>query len=133
MIVVDTSVLIDFFRGRRSASVARFRKIEQDGVPFAIPACCCQELLQGAKDGKEWQLLLDHLETQTILGPRDPWDTHLAAARIFFECRRKGVTIRSSWDCYIAQLVIENEGVLLHDDDDFDRIASVVAIRTMRH
>lgn len=132
MIVVDTSVLVDFLKGRNTASARRLERLEFEGTPFALPAICCQELLQGAKDDREWSLILENLGTQKLLFPQDPWFTHVAAARIFFDCRRKGVTVRSSVDCYIAQLVLENDGILLHDDDDFDRIRKIRPLRTLR-
>jgi predicted nucleic acid-binding protein len=56
----------------------------------------------------------------------------VAAARIFFDCRRRGLTVRSAVDCLIAQLVLEVDGVLLHDDDDFERIRTVRPLRTLR-
>jgi predicted nucleic acid-binding protein len=131
MIVVDSSVLIDFFRGKRSAATKRFRALEGEGVPFALPAICAQEVLQGAKDEKEWRLLAEYLGTQRLLFPRDPWDLHLQAARMYFDCRRKGLTVRSSIDCIIAQLVLEEDGVLLHDDEDFDRIQKVRPLKML--
>lgn len=132
MIVVDTSVLVSFFRGHESPGVSALRQLELDGVPFAIPAVCCQELLQGAGSAREWRLLLEYLETQGRLFPVDPWHTHVEAARIFFEGRRKGVTVRSSIDCFIAQLVLEVDGTLLHADEDFERIKAVRPLRTWR-
>jgi len=130
VIVVDTSVLVSFFRGHESPGVSAFRRLELDGVPFAIPAVCCQELLQGARDAREWQLLLGHLETQGLLFPADPWHTHVEAARIFFDCRRKGITVRSSIGCFIAQLVLEVDGTLLHADEDYEGMKSVRPLRT---
>ena len=132
MIVTDTSVLVDFFRGRNTAGAQRLEQIERDGVPFAIPAVCCQELLQGARDQKEWGLLLQHLQSQRILVPKDSWVCHRAAARIFFDCRQKGFTIRSTVDCFIAQMVLEQDGTLLHNDEDFERIAKVRRLHTLR-
>ncbi len=131
MIVVDTSVLIGFFRGDGSSSSGRLRALEEDGTPFSIPAICCQELLQGAKDKREWRLLDSYLQTQAILSATDPWATHVEAARIFFDCRRKGITIRGTIDCLIAQLALENDGVLLHADADFERIKAVRPLRTL--
>lgn len=133
MIVVDTSALISFLRGSRTTAAERLRLIEEQGTPFSIPAICCQEVLQGAKDSREWTLLLRYLETQRVLVPRDPWSSHVQAARIFFECRKVGVTVRSSWDCLIAQIVLEEEGILLHDDEDFERIKKVRPLQTIRH
>ncbi len=132
MIVVDTSVLIDFFRGSRTPGAERLRRIEVEERPFAIPSICCQELLQGARDEREWQLLHDYLHTQRLLSASDPWATHSRAARIFFDCRRHGITIRSTVDCWIAQLVLDAEGVLLHNDEDFERIAGIRQLTTLR-
>ena len=131
MIVVDTSVLVDLFRGRHTAGADRLRALEHDGTPFSIPAICCQEVLQGARDRGEWKRVHDVLRTQTMLFPREGWDTHVRAARIYYDCRRRGVTPRSTIDCLVAALVIECEGVLLHADADFERIAKVCALRTL--
>jgi predicted nucleic acid-binding protein len=131
VIVVDTSTLISFLRGLATSSARHLRRLEQEGTPFAIPGLCCQELLQGARDEREWRLLLGHLETQELLFPLDPLAAHVEAARIFFECRRRGVTIRSSTDCLIACLALERDAVLLHEDEDFERIKVVRPLRTM--
>ncbi len=132
MIVVDTSVLIDFFRGLETPATARLEEINAESQPFAIPGACCQELLQGAKDENEWSLLTEYLGTQRILHPKDPWETHVGAARIYFDLRRRGVTVRSTMDCWIAQSVLEIDGTLLHDDDDFDHIAQIRELRVTR-
>ena len=132
MIVVDTSVLVDFFRGADTSAARALDRIERDDVPFGIPVICCQELLQGARDEPEWRLLVKYLGTQRLVVPRDSWSTHEAAARIYFDCRRSGITIRSTLGCLIAQLVLENDGVLLHDDGDFERITEVRPLRTLR-
>jgi len=131
VIVVDTSVLIDMFRGKDTAAVEHLVRLERESTPFHIPALCCQELLQGAKNEREWKLLLEYLSSQQVLLPADPWHTHVEAARIFFDCRRKGLTVRSAVDCFIAQLALENEAILLHDDEDFTRICRVRPLGTL--
>ena len=131
MIIVDTSVLIPFLRGDVTKPALRLQEIEDQLVPFAIPAICCQELLQGSKDKREWRLLTQYLVTQEHLAPSDPWKTYFEAARIYFDCRRKGVTIGSTIDCLIAQLVLDAEGWLLHDDADFERIKAVRPLQTL--
>lgn len=131
MIVVDSSVLIDLFKGVENAPVDRLRALEDERIPFAIPTVCAQEVLQGARNEREWKLLAEYLTTQWLLSPTDAWESHLDAARIYFDCRRRGLTIRSSTDCLIAQLVLEREGILLHNDTDFERIAKVRPLRTL--
>lgn len=131
MIIVDTSVLINLLRGRTTVAAERLTRIELEDTPFHIPAICCQEILQGAEDESEWEFLYRNISTQRILVPEDPFQTHIGAARIFFECRRKGMTIRSVADCIVAQLALENDADLLHDDEDFARIASIRPLRIL--
>lgn len=131
MILLDSSVLVDYFRGLDTPATARLERLEVEGTPFAIPGICCQELLQGAKDEGEWAELAEYLESQHIAHPRSPWQTHVEAARIYFDLRRQGITVRSTIDCWIAQLALEADAPLLHDDEDYERIQRVRPLRTL--
>lgn len=131
MIAVDTSVLVDLFREVETPATLMLERFERDGIPLAVPIVCCQELLQGARDKREWRRLERNLSTQRLLAPTDPWSTHFEAARIFFDARRKGITLRGTVDCLIAQLVLEHDCSLLHDDRDFDLIAGIRPLRTV--
>ena len=85
------------------------------------------ELLQGARDEKEWTVLSDYLEHQDYLEAEiDTWQN---AARIYFELRRHGHTIRSPIDCCIAELALENDALLVHRDRDFVAIAGIRPVR----
>lgn len=131
MIIVDTSVLIDFFRGKDTPAAQIMSALDLREIPFAIPTLCCQELLQGAKTEREWSKLSEYLGAQQQVDLRYGWRSHWEAARIFFDCRRQGKTIRSSIDCIVAQIALEHDSELLHDDRDFDRIATVRALKTV--
>jgi hypothetical protein len=52
-----------------------------------------------------------------------------SAARIYFGCRKKGITINSTVDCLIARTAIENDLALLHNDADFDRMRRVAPLK----
>ena len=132
MIIVDTSVLIAFFQGHMTAQARRLQRLEVEQTPFAIPMVCCQEVLQGAKNDREWELLHSYLETQVLLTPQNHWSIHVEAARIFYDLRRQGLTIRSTIDCYIAALVLEADGILLHDDRDFEKVKKVRSLLTIQ-
>jgi predicted nucleic acid-binding protein len=134
LVLVDSSVLVDFLRGRDTPAVRRLVGIEAEGeaAAWALPFVCLQEVLQGARDEREWKLLHGTLGSQELVGPADPLAAHVEAARIFFDCRRKGLTVRSSTDCLIAAIALERGDVLLHDDADFDAIARVRPLRTLR-
>jgi predicted nucleic acid-binding protein len=134
LVLVDSSVLIDFLGGRDTPAVRRLSEIEASGeaAGWALPLLCLQEVLQGAKNEREWTLLRIALESQEIVAPLDLPAVHIEAARIFFDCRRKGLTVRSSMDCFIAALALERQLPLLHDDTDFDVIARVRPLRSIR-
>ena len=126
MYLVDTSVWISLFRGRETPAVRFFRGVVESGIGFGITGVIYQELLQGAKGEADFRKLREYLQTQTFYQPLDALETHAEAARLYFDCRRKGVTIRSTMDCLIARIALEHDLVLLHDDADFTRMAGVV-------
>jgi len=126
MYLVDTSVWIGLFRQKETAATHRLRSILEQGISFGISSVIYQELLQGAKDESDYQQLRAYLQSQRFYHPEDAINSYANAARINFDCRRKGVTIRSTIDCLIATVAIEHKLVLLHDDMDFFHMAQVI-------
>jgi predicted nucleic acid-binding protein len=129
MILVDTSVLIDFFKGKKNAATQIFRRALEQSLPFGITSFIYQEVLQGAKTEKEYVRLRKYLSTQRFYHPKSPLNSFEAAARLYFECRNKGITIRSTVDCLVAQITIENNLALLHNDKDFEAMSAVVPLK----
>ncbi len=126
MILVDTSVWIAVLRDKTGRVVAAFERFV--GTDLVVLSRFNQlELLQGAKDAKEWQLLEDYLATQIYLEAAA--DTWREAARIYFDLRRRGIGISSPVDCCIAQIAMESGALLLHRDRDFERVAKVRKLR----
>ena len=122
MILVDTSVWVSILRDKTGEVVQRFRK--RIGTDIYVLSRFTQlELLQGVKDEREWERLDDYLATQYYLEATD--HTWREAARIYFELRRRGITLSSPIDCCIAQIAIESDALLLHRDQDFDTIAGI--------
>jgi predicted nucleic acid-binding protein len=68
-------------------------------------------------------LLEEYLATQYYLEASD--NTWREAARVYFELRRRGVTLNSPVDCCIAQIALEHGALLLHRDKDFEKISRV--------
>jgi predicted nucleic acid-binding protein len=122
LILVDTSVWIDVLRDRQGDLVAAFR--DRIGLEICLLCRFTQlELLQGAKNENEWENLDEYLSSQYYLEVSEI--TWREAARIYFELRRKGITINSPVDCCIAQIAIESGALLMHRDEDFERIAQI--------
>ena len=129
MILVDTSVWIEIFKDKTGNIVKAFQKTI--GTDYYVMSRFNQlELLQGAKDQKEWELLEDYLSTQYFLeATQDTWPK---AARIYYELRRKGFTINSPVDCCIAQVALEYGAILLHRDKDFENISRLRPLQEKR-
>lgn len=129
MILVDTSILIPFFRGSNREGIQKLRMILHQGLPFGINSFIFQEVLQGAASEKEYMLLKQYLETQRFYHLKHPVESFAKAARIYMDGRKKGVTIRSTIDCVIAETALEHDLFLLHDDKDFDEITRIVPLK----
>ena len=114
MILVDSSVLIDFFKGTDNSSTKKLVDIIERHIPFGITSLIYQEVLQGAKTVTEFKLLQEYLSTQTFYHPAEIIESYEQSAKIFFKLRIKGVTVRSSIDCLIAQIAKEHNLFLLH-------------------
>ncbi len=129
MILVDSSVLIEFLKGLPTAAGSKFEAVLRQGLPFGINSFIFQEVLQGAASAKEFALLNEYLSTQRFYHLKDSVTSYVEAARIYMKCRKKGITIRSTIDCLIAQTVIEHDLFLLHNDNDFTVMAKVIPLK----
>lgn len=126
MYLVDTSVWIDYIRGRDEAHVHFLRDLLSNPLAVSITPLIYMEILQGARGNTAFERLQNHFNGQRFVDFDQTANSHAAAARIHLDCRLRGVTVRSSIDCLIAQSAIESDLTLLHHDQDFQRIANVV-------
>lgn len=131
MILVDTSALIPYLTGRETAASALLERLVSEEVEIALTPEIVQEVLQGARDDKEWRTLKRYLVGQRVLATADPLRSHVEAARIYYDCRRRGLTVRSTLDCIVAQTALEKDVPLLHDDRDYDAIQRVRPLKTL--
>jgi predicted nucleic acid-binding protein len=131
VVLVDTSVLIDYLGGKDTKAVAAFQRVLDDGIPYGINSFIYQELLQGVKTDKDFAELKGYLDTLTLYSLADIRESFAAAAKIYFQCRRKGVTLSSTIDCLIVQTALEHNLHLLHSDGDFDNARAVVPFKVL--
>jgi len=131
MVLVDTSVWVDYLRGDASPQVRALNEFLAGEDLVATAPIILQEILQGADSVERFETWRKYFSGLFCYVPRDPVESHIAAARIYQECRKAGKTPRSSNDCLIAQIAIENGLMLLHDDRDFNAIADVVGQLTL--
>ena len=121
MILVDTSVWIDFFAGRDLQHVSALEQSIIENEDLALCGIIMTEILQGIADDAA------HRRVQRYLGPLImlpmPETVFVRAAAIYRALRKKGITIRKSNDCIIAATALEHRCQLLHNDRDFTPIA----------
>lgn len=131
MILIDTSVLVPFLRGNDTDAVRCLTLALEEDVPVFLAPVIVQEVLQGARDEREWRRLDRYLARQALVHPKDSLATHRRAARVYFDCRRRGLTVRSTIDCLIAQLALEHDMTLLQDDRDYETIRAVRPLKLL--
>ena len=122
MILVETSVLIQFLRGEKNNKVDVFEILIKKGQPFGISTYTYAEILQGARDEDEYKLLDEYLGSQTIYDLHPGKETFKEAASIVYKMRKSGHTVRGLIDVLIALTAIQNNLILLHNDRDFEFI-----------
>jgi len=125
MILADTSVLIGYFKKLDGLPYEKMDYIIDNDIPYGICCYIYQELLQGAKNEKEYQLLKEYLSTLPFYDLRFGKQSFENAAMMYMNCRRKGISVRSTLDLLIAEIVIENNLYLLHDDMDYTNLSKV--------
>jgi predicted nucleic acid-binding protein len=88
--------------------------------------------LQGLRDDPASEALREGLLALPVLSDPLPIALSLSAAEIYRLGRAKGYTIRSSTDCLIAAIAIENRVPVWHKNRDFEAIARYTSLRTRR-
>lgn len=129
MIVVDSSVWIDYFNGVASPQTDRLDTVLSHDLVL-VGDLIMVEVLQGFRSDVQMRRarsLLDLLEFRPMVGR----DAALAAADNFRTLRRRGATVRKTIDVLIATFCIRHELPLLHDDRDFDAMAKHLGLKTV--
>lgn len=128
MILVDSSVWIDFFRGTGTPETERLDALLGSEL-LVVGDLILAEVLQGfssERDFNQARKLLTALDVVTLGGP----DIAIQAARNFRTLRARGVTIRKTIDTLIATRCIESEYSLLFSDRDFEPFVEHLGLRS---
>jgi len=129
MILVDTSVWIDFLRGRDTMHRRMLHDLIENDEDLCITGIILTEILQGIKNDKTCDELKEYLLEFPIYNPTGI-DTYIDAAHLYRKCAKKGKTVRKTIDCIIAAIAIENDLIVFHNDADFDHIAASAGLKT---
>jgi len=126
MILIDTSILIGYFKGIKGEPYDRLDNLIDQNIPIGICNQVYQEVLQGVKNEKEFIILNEYLNTMIFYDLLYGKKSYENAAWLYFKCRKNGITPRCTIDIIIAQIAIDNNLLLFHNDKDFIHISQVV-------
>ncbi len=133
MLVVDSSVWIDYFNGTPNPARATLRMLLDEGeLRIVVPDLVMFEVLRGfrhERDFRQARLLFESLAIEEAGGA----DLALAAAQHFRTLRAAGITPRSGIDVLVAAFCIENDYALLHRDRDFHAFEALRGLRGWIH
>lgn len=118
MILVDSSVWIDYFNGVKNRQT-EFLYHEIGNTNFAVGDLIYGEVMQGFRSDKDYKIAYNFFEELPMLFLLGK-ESALASAQNYRFLRKKGITIRKTIDCYIATYCIIKNIPLLHSDRDFD-------------
>jgi predicted nucleic acid-binding protein len=130
MIVVDTSVWVDYFNGRPTAKadLLDYLLLRE---PLVIGDLILAEVLQGFRSDLDFRRALVFfraLEFQAMVGREVAVDS----ARNYRRLRARGVSVRKTIDVMIGTFCIKNGHQLLHADRDFDPMERYLGLRVVR-
>lgn len=125
MILVDTSVWIDFFSSSPGVGGRELRRMIEEVEPFALAGIIVTEILQGLR--RDVHRIEHFLSLWDLLEPRG-FSTYREASAIARLARSKGITL-TTIDSVIAAIALENHAMLFSLDKDFSSIARVTALR----
>lgn len=123
--LVDTTIWVEFFRGRDSRLQQMLLSDEVAICPVII-----QEILQGIVEDEKYEELKDHIDGIELI-KADPLVAAIGAADIYWQLRKKGYIIRKANDCLIAWFAIHSGYPLLHKDRDFETISKHTVLKTL--
>src|SRR5258708_6876935 len=130
IIIVDTSVWVDYFAGISNKETEWLdRAIGRELVSVTDLILC--EILQGIRTDRQheqtrlWLLSFD-------VFPSGGVEMAIAAATNHRRLRSRGFTVRKTIDCLIATFCIRNKYSLLHRDRDFEPFESELGLRVVR-
>jgi len=128
LILIDTSAFIEFLNRTGSPFDRAIESLISNDEETAVADIVVTEVLQGIKDDREYAEVKKSLFSFPVYSLKNI-DSYIAAADLYRKCRKKGLTIRNTVDLLIAQIALENDLVLLHNDRDFDVISKVCRLK----
>jgi predicted nucleic acid-binding protein len=130
MVIVDTTVWVDYLNGRRNDQTEwLLSEIGKENIGLLDMVLC--EVLQGVRGESQFQELKEQLLEFEIFCPSSA-ELAIAAASNFRELRKRGFTVRKTIDCWIATFCLREGYSLLHRDRDFEVFEKQLGLQVVK-
>jgi predicted nucleic acid-binding protein len=129
MILIDSSVWIDYFNGNKTAQTDWLDSALGE-TPIIIGDLILTEVLQGFQSDKDFKIARDLLLRIPFM-PMGGQELALESAMNYRLLRKKGVTVRKTIDVMIGTFCIHYRLPLLHDDRDFDPMVKFLGLEVI--
>lgn len=128
MILVDSSVWVDFFSSSPGRGGRELRRMIEESEPFALAGIVVAEVLQGLT--RDAAVIEQFLAQCDLLEPRG-FETYREAAAIYRSARARGISL-ATIDTLIAAIALEQGASVFTLDQDFSRIARITGLALQR-
>ncbi len=129
MIIVDTTVWIDYLNGARTPQTDWLdAQVERQRLGLVDVILC--EVLQGVRDDRQAAATRKELLKFEVL-TTGGIDLAVAAAENYRKLRTRGQTVRKTIDCWIATFCLLNGHTLVHNDRDFDAFENLLGLKVL--
>ena len=129
MIIIDTTVWVDYLRGARNPET-EWLEIEADRKRLGLTDLILCEVLQGVRNEQEFGQVRTELQRFELFETGGE-ELVIAAATNFRIIRERGKTVRKTIDCLIATFCMMNGHALLHRDRDFDSFEEILGLNVI--
>ena len=130
MVLIDTTVWIDFFAGKSTPQVSVLELLLSEGEDVCTCGIVLAEVLQGLRDDRTYRKIKSYFGNLIYLQMNQ--NAFVKSADMYRSLRKKGITIRKSLDCMIAAVAISHYVQLLHNDRDFDPIEKQCGLNVVK-
>ena len=127
MILVDSSVFIDYFNGIKNLQTEKLDTFLGNEI-IVIGDYILAEVLQGFKKDKDYKIAKEVMLSFPCFNICNE-EIAIKSAENFRKLRKKGITIRKTVDLIIGTFCIENDIELLHNDKDFEPIKKYLGLQ----
>ena len=129
MILVDSSVWIDYFNGRATWQTNMLDNLLSN-VPIIMADLILTEILQGFRSDKDYEKTKSYLSIlpfHEIVG----YQVAVNSAQNYRTLRKKGISVRKTIDIIIGTFCILKDLSLLHDDRDFNPMVDHLSLKVL--